>query len=239
MKALNTKAIILNRTNYGEADRILTALTPNEGKLRLMAKGVRKVKSKLAGGIELFSVSEISFIRGRSELNTLTSARLITHYSHIAQDLNRVKLGYEFLRIVNRVTEDYPEDDYFKLLSGAFKYLDSSELDLSLIRLWFGAQLLKLNGYTPNLNHSVQGSSLQADDNFSFNLDTMCFQTDTRGKFSANHVKVLRLLFSDQDIDSFNQITDLQDYLDGAGDILKLVLWQQLPQVMSTDWIKE
>ena len=57
MKQLVTEVIILARTDYGEADRILTVLSPEYGKLRLLAKGVRRVKSKLAGGIELFSVS--------------------------------------------------------------------------------------------------------------------------------------------------------------------------------------
>ena len=54
-KDLRTKAIVLRRTDYGEADRILQLLTPS-GKRSVIARGVRKEKSKLAGGIELFSV---------------------------------------------------------------------------------------------------------------------------------------------------------------------------------------
>jgi DNA repair protein RecO (recombination protein O) len=81
VKSLQTKAIVLSRTDYGEADRILTFLTPHEGKLRLMARGVRKAKSKVAGGIELFSTSDISFLRGRGEIGTLISARLRKYYS--------------------------------------------------------------------------------------------------------------------------------------------------------------
>jgi DNA repair protein RecO (recombination protein O) len=73
MQQLQTRGIILSRTDFGEADRILTVLTPQQGKLRLMAKGVRKIKSKLAGGIELFSVSDITYIRGKGELGTLIS----------------------------------------------------------------------------------------------------------------------------------------------------------------------
>ncbi|MCA9348456.1 DNA repair protein RecO, partial [Candidatus Saccharibacteria bacterium] len=62
---LTTRAIILRRINYGEADRILTMLTSDFGKIRLIAKGVRKQKSRMAGGLELFGVSEINFIKGR------------------------------------------------------------------------------------------------------------------------------------------------------------------------------
>ena len=57
-KDLRTKAIVLRRTDYGEADRILQLLTPS-GKRSVIARGVRKEKSKLAGGIELFSVSDV------------------------------------------------------------------------------------------------------------------------------------------------------------------------------------
>ena len=56
---LRTQAIILRRTNYGESDRILTLLTP-EGKFSVLARGARKEKSRLAGGIELFSVSDVT-----------------------------------------------------------------------------------------------------------------------------------------------------------------------------------
>ena len=47
MKQVVTKAIVLARTNYGEADRIVSVLTADKGKVRLLAKGVRKIKSKM------------------------------------------------------------------------------------------------------------------------------------------------------------------------------------------------
>ena len=58
MKTYRTRAIVLRRTNYGEADRVVQLLTV-EGRRSVMARGVRKEKSKLAGGIELFAVSDV------------------------------------------------------------------------------------------------------------------------------------------------------------------------------------
>jgi DNA repair protein RecO (recombination protein O) len=104
-----TRGIVLSRTDYGEADRILTLLTPDQGKIRLIAKGVRKIKSKLAGGIELFSVSDVTFIRGRGDIGTLVSARLDTHYGTIVKDIERVQLGYDLIKQINKSTEDQPE----------------------------------------------------------------------------------------------------------------------------------
>lgn len=197
MNQQTTTAIVLARTDYGEADRIITVLTSDYGKLRLMAKGVRKVKSKLAGGIELFSVSHITFIRGRGDISTLVSTRLIRHYGHIISDIARVQLGYELLKLVNRVTEDNAETEYFELMEHAFRALDDLQVPNELIRAWFYAQLLRLGGHTPNLHTDVKGNKLAPDATYRFDYDTMGFVPDERGTFTATHIKYLRLLLSD------------------------------------------
>ena len=152
MNQLNTTAIVLSRTEYGEADRILTLLTPDHGKLRLMAKGVRRVKSKLAGGIELFSVSNITFAKGRGDIGTLVSARLLQHYGNIVANLERTMLGYELIKQLNKITEDDTEPAYFEVLHQAFAALDDATVPVGLIRMWFSMQLLRLNGHEPNAN---------------------------------------------------------------------------------------
>src|SRR5664279_3509870 len=124
MRQIVSEAIILNRIDYGEADRILTLLTPDYGKLSLVAKGVRRIKSKLAGGIELFSVSDITFIKGRGEIGTLVSTRLKKHYGAIVTDYERTMLGYELIKRLHRVTEDQTESEYFDLLREAFEALN-------------------------------------------------------------------------------------------------------------------
>ena len=87
MKQLSTRAIILKRISFGEADRILTVITPDYGKVSLLAKGVRRSKSKLAGGLELFSVSSITYIDGRSELKTVVSTQLLKHFGGVVKDI--------------------------------------------------------------------------------------------------------------------------------------------------------
>ena len=69
-RSTRTKAIVLRRTNYGEADRILQFLTPL-GRQGALARGVRREKSRLAGGIELFAISDIVITEGRGELGLL------------------------------------------------------------------------------------------------------------------------------------------------------------------------
>lgn len=193
MRGTVTTGIVLARTNFQEADRIITVLTPDYGKIRLMAKGVRRVKSKLAGGIELFSVSDVTFLPGRKEIGTLISSRLVTHYGDIVQDINRTMLGYELLKRINRVTEDAAGEEYFKLLNHVLAGLNNKDLPAELIELWFTMQLLKITGHSPKLRTDTIGNSLAADKNYKFSYDDMCFLVHKDGPFRANHIKLLRL----------------------------------------------
>ena len=196
MKQLLTQGIILSRTDYGEADRIITLLTPDYGKLRLMAKGVRKVKSKLAGGIELFSISHITFLQGKNDLGTLVSTRLISHYGNIVKDIQRVQLGYDLIKMLNKATEDEPEEEYFQLLQQGFVALDDSAIPTELIQVWFQAQLIKLAGHKPNLQTDAAGNAMDPSEKYDFSYDDMAFRLRASGRFTANGIKFLRLLFS-------------------------------------------
>jgi DNA repair protein RecO (recombination protein O) len=197
MRQLVTTGIILSRTDYGEADRILTLLTPDHGKLHLLARGVRRIKSKLAGGIELFSVSTITFAPGRGELGTLVSTRLVQHYEQIAKDLQRTMTGYDLIKQLNKATEDQPEPEYFALLREAFEALNDAQVPLPLIQFWFVAQMMRLGGRGPNLQTDEQGKKLVPDQLYDFDLDRMTFVANPlSGRFNANHIKFLRLVFA-------------------------------------------
>lgn len=197
MNQLTTEGIILQRTDYGEADRILVMLTPDSGKVHLLAKGVRKVKSKLAGGIELFSVSHVTYIKSRKEhgLGTLVSTRLVKHYGNIVKDINRTMFGYELIKQLNKATEDQPEAGYFDILQSAFEALDDPTIDLKLINLWFIAQLLRIAGHSPNLQTDTAGQKLDATATYNFSFDDMAFAPGNHARFSANHIKFMRLGF--------------------------------------------
>ncbi len=197
MNQIVTTAIVLSRLNYGEADRIITVITPDNGKLRLMAKGVRRVKSKLAGGIELFSVSSLTFIKGKGDIGTLVSSRLQTHFSSIVTDYSRTMLGYDILKALNKTTDDNCEGEYYHLLLLALATLDNREIDAILTKCWFMIGLLKLLGHTPNLNTDVEGNNLIANKKYNFDYQNMSFHQYNNGGFGAGHIKALRLLLQE------------------------------------------
>lgn len=197
MNNIVTQGIVLRRTDYGEADRIVVFLTPDHGKVSVVAKGVRRLKAKLAGGIELFSVSSITFIKGRGDLGTLTSARLEKNYSTIVTDIARVQLGYELIKLLSNTVEDDAGKEFFEVLQRAFAALDDKAVPAELIRVWFSAQMLLLTGHTPNVETTLAGNRLQADQTYEFSLDDMAFTERPEGTFGANEIKFMRLVFSD------------------------------------------
>ena len=224
MKQFVTTGIVLSRTDYGEADRILTVLTPDHGKLRLMARGVRKIKSKLAGGIELFSTCHITYIEGKREIGTLISTRLIKYYGNIVKDIERVQVGYELIKLLNKVTEDHPEADYFKLLDQSFRALDEAKINLELIRVWFQAQLLRQAGHAPNLQSDTAGDKLDPKATYNFDFEAMTFISHNPGKFRADHIKTLRLLFSNHPPEALSRIDGLTSLLNDLSPLVRTML---------------
>jgi DNA repair protein RecO len=224
MKQILTTGIILSRTDFGEADRIITVLTPDHGKLRLMARGVRKIKSKLAGGIELFSTSDITYIEGKGEIGTLVSTRLIKHYGTIINDIDRVQLGYELIKQLNKATEDNPEAEYYELLEQGFAALDDASISLELIRTWFQARLLAQAGHTPNLQTDTNDRALNAETAYNLDTEAMTFAPHGSGKYAASQIKALRLLFSAQSPAKLAKVQGIDEQLAVVAPLIRTML---------------
>lgn len=194
VKTLATHGIILRRIDYGEADRIVTFLTSGYGKIRVMAKGVRKAKSKLAGGIELFSTSELHFISGRSDIGTLVSTRMIKHYGGIVKDLGRTELAYQMLKSIDRVLEDGTGQEHFVQLNESLAALDTPAIPPVLAELSFAMRLLELQGHVPDFALGPGGEKLEQSEAYEFDFEKVAFKPMPEGPFSKNHLKVLKLL---------------------------------------------
>lgn len=194
MKTLKTQAIILRRIDYGEADRIITFLTSDYGKIRAIAKGVRRQKSKMAGGIELFSVSEVHFIKGKGDIDTLVSTRLVRHYGKIVKDLPRTELAYTMLKSIDKVTEDTAGEEYFTILHESLAGLDVPGISLQLAELSFMMRLLQQQGHVPDFSTDTSGQKLDAEAKYNYDSEAVSFRPAADGQFNKNHLKVLRLL---------------------------------------------
>ncbi len=220
MNQIKTISITLQRTDYGEADRIVTFLTPDKGKVKAVCKGVRKPKSKLAGGIELFSVSDISFIKGKGDLGTLVSSRLVRHYGDIVKDIDKTMFGYDALKIINRVLEDEGGEDFFELLDDTMRALNTKTLPLALAECSFLMRLMQLLGHEPNVTHDIKGGDLSPEDTYQFSIDDMGFFKSENGPYTRNHAKVLKLLAYNPP-ESIVRVQDVSKYLTDLWPLVK------------------
>lgn len=195
MKTHRTLAIVLRRTNYREADRVLQLLTP-EGKRGVMARGVRREKSKLTGGIELFAVSDVVIGEGRGKLGVLTSAKLKHFYGHIIEDYDRLQSAYNVVKLVNNATETVGGPEWFDLLEETLAGLDALTVPLSLVETWFYLRYANLLGYGLNLETDVDGQKLMADKYYRYDVAEKGLRLVDSGDVSSEHIKLLRLLAS-------------------------------------------
>ncbi len=149
-----TEAIIIKKTKLGEADRILTLLTPHLGKIHAVAKGVRRPKSKMAGHLELLTHSQISLARGRN-LDTITGSQTINSFLPLKSDLNLTSYALYVAELTDQFTVDRMENyEVFTLLLDTLKQL-CQENNKEIILRYFEMQLLNEAGYRPELQQCV------------------------------------------------------------------------------------
>lgn len=187
------RAIVLRRTDYGEADRILLLLTSG-GRRSVIAKGVRRERSKLAGGIELFGLSDVVVRPGRGELGLLTSARLSVFWRHILEDFERMQFAYQVLKMVAQASEQIDEPEWFTVLEQTLEQLNEMSVPRRLVETWFFAQYMGLMGDELPLRRDVAGNPLLADRRYMYDVSEKALRLSEQGDVTADHIKLLRLI---------------------------------------------
>lgn len=190
---MRTQALVIRRTNYAEADRILNLLTP-EGQRSVIARGVRREKSKLAGGIELFAISDVTLQRGKGDLDILTSARLVHFYKHILEDYDRLQFGYEAINLVTKASSQIDEVGWFDILLDVYKGLDTQSVPLQLTQTWFYLRYAELGGYELSLERDVTGVRLVPDKSYMYDVSERGLRPSQQGDITADHIKFMRLV---------------------------------------------
>lgn len=218
MKNEKLKAIVLRRTNYQEADRILDLVTPL-GKRSVIARGVRKEKSRLAGSVELLCESEIVLTKSnKSSLAILTSARLIRFYGNILKSYDRMTFAYDTLKNIGKAVNQIEEPEWYDLLSQVLSGLDDLKIDLRLIRVWFLLQYQKLLGNELNMLYDVNGEKLEKTKKYTYDYLERGLKEDIGGKINGDVIKFLRVV-NNNSLDLVTKISGIDSVL---GDALAL-----------------
>ena len=191
---IKTSGYVVGRTNYGEADRILRIITP-VGKVSSIAKGVRKPKSELAGGIELLTLSDLVIHRGRSELGIVTSAKMKKYHDGILASYKKMELAGEMMKKIDRAAENTETGDYFRIMDECFDALDVVS-NTEIVEAWFELNLLKAMGEEINLYRDNSGERLEIEKRYEWDAMEKSFVLKEKGRYGADEIKILRLMVS-------------------------------------------
>ena len=163
-------AIVLKRRDTGEADRLLTVLTADRGKLTLLAKGVRRSASRKAGHIEPFTYVQLLVAKGRS-LHLVTQAETMEAHRHLREDLWLSAWAYYVAELADAfIRDEDPHAPLFDLLLETLGRLDQGNEPALAVR-YYELHLLGLAGFQPQLFRCLQcGELLKPEVNF-FSLE--------------------------------------------------------------------
>lgn len=153
----NSRAIVINRSDYRESDSLLVVYTKDFGKLSLVARGAKKLNSKLSGHLEPLNSVDILIIKGRG-FDYIGSALVRQSFLNLKEDLNKLYYAGLALRNFNFLVRDnQPDEDLFYLLERFLEVLDSyppdelSKENGELLYIFFALKLLAELGYNPEM----------------------------------------------------------------------------------------
>ena len=148
------EGIVLRTYKLGEADRIVVVLTKARGKVRAVAKGVRKTKSKFGSRLEPMSHCVLQFYEGR-ELDLVTQAETIDNFRAVREDLDRIGRGVSMLEVADQLAQEGEVNpQLYRMLLGALRTLESSASPLVTPAFYW--KVLALEGYRPEVDACVQ-----------------------------------------------------------------------------------
>ena len=146
------QGIVLRAVRLGEADRIVTFYTQNHGRLRAVAKGVRKSKSRFGGRLDAFTHVDLQLYKGRSDLDIVTQADIITRPRRIRAEYAAFCAASAMADAVERTTPERERNvRLFLLLRSALQALEDGASDAPLLAYAFLAKLASIAGLHPTL----------------------------------------------------------------------------------------
>ncbi|MGE5559449.1 MAG: DNA repair protein RecO [Chloroflexota bacterium] len=152
MALYNARGIVLRNRGLGEADRIITLFTREEGKVEAVARGARRPRSRLAGTTQPFTLGSFQLFRGKG-LDSISQCQVEEGFSALRDDLTRMAYASYACELAESLTtERDPNEELFLILSGTL-HLCAAGDDLPLVARLFELRALAATGYQPAVDH--------------------------------------------------------------------------------------
>lgn len=152
MPLYKEQGVVLRQHKLGEADKIITLMTQGSGKIRGVAKGIRRTKSRFGARLEPFTHVSVMLYRGSGALDTITQAEIVNQHRHVREDLGLFAAGETMLEAVDKVAEEHERNvKLFVLLLQGLRTLDAQPADGVAVSESFLLKLLSVSGFHPSL----------------------------------------------------------------------------------------
>jgi DNA repair protein RecO (recombination protein O) len=160
MAIVKIPAIILKCDNYRETSKIVTFYTPEHGKLRGIAKGVRNSKSKWGGALQSMAyVNMIFYLKENRTLHLISGAEYAGNIQNISDDYDKMKIGFRIIELINQTTPEHHENrELFGLLVHSLKMLNDATKNYVNLLFNFEFSMLKLLGFEVDSELYSEGS---------------------------------------------------------------------------------
>jgi DNA repair protein RecO (recombination protein O) len=148
------RGVVLRTYKLGEADRIVVVLTRGHGKVRAVAKGVRKTKSRFGGRLEPASHVDLLLYEGRGDLDIVSQAETVDHFRPLRDDFDRVARAISMLEVADQLCQEREANaPLYEMLVGALRTLAAS--DAPMVVPGFFLKALALEGFRPEVDACV------------------------------------------------------------------------------------
>lgn len=156
-KIVKTKGIVLAETNFSEADKMLTVLTPDLGKISCVAKGARRLQNKLMPTSQVFAFSDMILYRGKSDTYYIDSAELIEPFYSLRVDYDKLESAMDCLKFIKKnIQENQSSVSILKLLLNTIYLLSSTDKNPEFVKEVYQLKATCLLGYAPRVSGCLE-----------------------------------------------------------------------------------
>ncbi len=191
--AYRDEGVVLRTYKLGEADRIVVLMTQQHGKVRAVAKGVRKTKSKFGARLEPASQVHLALYEGRSELQTISDAEIIESNRELREGFGLYTHTVPMLEAVDQIAQDHePDPTLYRMLTRALRTLDQRRTPL--VTTAFFWKLLAHSGFEPRLEACARCDATESLRAFSLEIGGVVCRDCARGGGAALSAEALELM---------------------------------------------
>ena len=190
MKTIKISGVVISENSLGDSDKILTILTPNIGKITVVAKGAKRPKSLLMAGSQFLCFGEYILYKSQ-DMYKMNSCEPIEVFYNVRIDLEKLNYASHITKIINDVTtENQNNYNILKLFLNTLYTISETDKELDFILSIFKFRLLKILGYSPNILECTSCGKKDEKEYKYFSIKDDGFKCSNCGRLDTSSIEI-------------------------------------------------